>query len=261
MRSFVSLAGCFALASAFVSLTALAGCAASTADATDVGTTSEALSTLGKSIVGEWDRTDGSGPLDITLQSDGTYFEDDQVYCFRAPCPPVRVKGAWSLASASSTKGTLRLYPAAGGTKTYALAYASSGPVLTLSANGNVEHLHRPAPTAGGDGAMCGGIAGLPCADGLTCVIDDPNVADAAGVCRARGERGTFCGGIAALPCNDGLYCVITATYPDAGGVCSARGELGTPCGGIAALPCNTGLVCKITDQGISDPMGTCVAQ
>lgn len=33
------------------------------------------------------------------------------------------------------------------------------------------------------EGAMCGGIAAIPCADGLECVIEDTTIADASGTC------------------------------------------------------------------------------
>ncbi len=37
---------------------------------------------------------------------------------------------------------------------------------------------------------------------------------------RPAGKEGEFCGGIAALPCSDGLECSLGAGYPDAGGKC-----------------------------------------
>ncbi|MEZ6012007.1 MAG: Kazal-type serine protease inhibitor family protein [Hyphomonas sp.] len=43
------------------------------------------------------------------------------------------------------------------------------------------------------DGGMCGGIAGIQCADGLTCIYEDGachSIADAAGTCMAIGP---FC--------------------------------------------------------------------
>lgn len=283
------------ISSALVTL-ALAGCGAAPADSTDTASTSEALSSLGKSILGEWDRASGSGPQDVTLQSDRTYFADYTIYCIKAPCPAHRVKGAWSLTTSGSSRGTLRLRPGDGSAPTaYALSLSSDTATLTLSASGAVETLHRPAPptgqtcggianlqcpageecvyddgptypdeagtceTRGARGTMCGGIAALPCDAGLTWVITDPSIPDSAGICSAQGDHGTFCGGIAALPCNAGLTCVITASYPDAGGTCEKQGEVGTACAGIAGLPCNTGLVCKITDTGTSDAMGTCV--
>lgn len=78
----------------------------------------------------------------------------------------------------------------------------------------------------------CGGIAGLPCADGYVCE-DDPNDAcdpesgvDCAAVC-VPDKQPQFCGGIAGFPCPDGYECV-----DDPRDDCSpARG--GADCGGI----------------------------
>src|SRR3954468_7420041 len=73
---------------------ALTACGAAPSDET--GATSEALSSLGSAIVGSYARVDGSGAHDaITFNADGTYFADDVVYCIKAPCPPIRTKGAW----------------------------------------------------------------------------------------------------------------------------------------------------------------------
>lgn len=35
-------------------------------------------------------------------------------------------------------------------------------------------------------------------------------------------KLGEFCGGIAALPCEEGLTCKLDGDYPDAGGTCVA---------------------------------------
>ncbi len=43
----------------------------------------------------------------------------------------------------------------------------------------------QPVITGGGEGEMCGGIAGIPCNPGLVCKGMEPDVADAAGTCRA----------------------------------------------------------------------------
>ncbi len=60
----------------------------------------------------------------------------------------------------------------------------------------------------------CGGIAGITCPDGLTCVDDptdacDPDCggADCGGVCVVV-EAGNFCGGVAGIECPTGLTCV-----------------------------------------------------
>jgi hypothetical protein len=89
----------------------------------------------------------------------------------------------------------------------------------------------------------CGGFAGFPCPEKLTCV-DDPNDscdptqggADCGGICqgvcdpsspRCVSEVGGFCGGIAAFECGAGLECV-----EDISGGCDSRCG-GADCGGV----------------------------
>ena len=102
----------------------------------------------------------------------------------------------------------------------------------------------KPKPT------FCGGIAGIPCPDGQTCIDDpsddcDPNNggADCGGICVA---KPTFCGGIAGFPCPDGQTCVDDPSDncdpkhggADCGGICVAKTN---PC---AAVLCKTGTQC-----------------
>ena len=253
MRSFFATAVALTLTAGALALTA---CGAAPSDASS--STSEALTSLGRELVGPYTRVDGSGAHDaITFNADGTYFADDVVYCIKAPCPPVRTKGAWRT-TGSGTTGTLRLSPASAASTTYALTVANDGANITLARTDGthlVEHLARPVVT----GTTCGGIAALQCPAGETCVYEGPSFPDQAGTCTARGGRGTMCGGIAGFPCDAGLTCVIsTPNVADASGICSARGDEGTACGGIAGLPCNAGLTCVITNTTTSDAMGVC---
>jgi hypothetical protein len=239
---------------------ALAGCGSAPADASDTGATSEALSNLGRSIVGAYERSDGAGgPTDITFNADGTYFADDVVFCIKAPCPPIRTKGAWST-TGSGTRGKLRLVPASAAPIVYGLTVAKAGAQITLATTDGsqlVEHLQRVVVTTP---ETCGGIAALQCPAGKECVYEGPSYPDQAGQCFPRGARGTMCGGIAGFPCDAGLTCVLTdPTIADSAGICRAPGDEGMACGGIAGLPCNAGLTCKITDTGTSDAMGVCV--
>jgi hypothetical protein len=71
---------------------------------------------------------------------------------------------------------------------------------------------------------------------------------------------GKMCGGIAGLRCARGLTCKYDGSYPDAAGTCVAPkpGEEGATCGGFAALKCNPGLTCKIAAaQSNGPPPGT----
>lgn len=115
--------------------------------------------------------------------------------------------------------------------------------------------------------AFCGGIAGIPCPDGQTCVDNpndgcDPNAggADCGGICVAV-PPATFCGGIAGLPCPDGERCVDdpsddcdpTAGGADCGGICVEAQTCGE-------VQCGAGLVCCNPVMGIcTKPGGVCI--
>lgn len=126
---------------------------------------------------------------------------------------------------------------------------ASAG--VSIERSGECE----PAPT------FCGGIAGLPCPEGQTCVDDpgddcDPQAggADCGGVCV---DGPGFCGGIAGFPCPEGLECVDDPSDdcdPNAGGA---------DCGGICVKPaacgesvCAPGMVCCNALLGICTKPG-----
>lgn len=79
--------------------------------------------------------------------------------------------------------------------------------------------------------SFCGGIAGIACADGFTC-IDDPkdNCDPAKGGADCGGICVRACGGIAGLECGAGEYCQYALDadqcgYGDALGVCAPRPE------------------------------------
>jgi hypothetical protein len=96
-----------------------------------------------------------------------------------------------------------------------------------------------------GQGQQCGGIAGLPCPQGTTCV-DDPTDdcnplkggSDCIGVCKCTGceGQGQQCGGTAGLPCPQGSTCVDDPTDNcdplkggfDCIGVCKCTGSSGS---------------------------------
>jgi hypothetical protein len=76
--------------------------------------------------------------------------------------------------------------------------------------------------TGAAEGKLCGGIAGIQCADGLDCVYQEA-FPDASGTCRQRlvgGNVGDICGGFAGLRCADGLTCVLPSHIPDIAGTC-----------------------------------------
>jgi Kazal-type serine protease inhibitor-like protein len=115
----------------------------------------------------------------------------------------------------------------------------------------------KPAPT------FCGGIAGIPCPDGQSCVDDpsddcDPNKggADCGGIC-IPSPAGEFCGGIAGIPCPDGQTCI-----DNPGDDCDPK-HGGADCGGICVASktcgdaqCGAGLVCCNPLMGICTKPG-----
>eukprot|EP01084_Bolivina_argentea_P043190 79579_1 len=134
---------------------------------------------------------------------------------------------------------------------------------------------------------ICGGIAGLTCPNGYTC-IDDPrdtcdpknNGADCSGFCESvcptgeilnpNGVCAQICGGIAGLTCPDRYTCVDDPrdtcdpknNGADCSGFCESvcpTGEILNPngvcaqiCGGIAGLTCPDRYTC------VDDPRDTC---
>jgi len=127
---------------------------------------------------------------------------------------------------------------------------------------------------------FCGGIAGIQCPKGETCVDDpndscDPNNggADCGGICVDE-PPATFCGGFAGIPCPDGQTCVDNPNDgcdpknggADCGGICVDAPKPAF-CGGIAGIPCPKGQAC-VDDpsddcdpkQGGADCGGICVA-
>lgn len=81
----------------------------------------------------------------------------------------------------------------------------------------------KAAPTGAAEGKMCGGFAGIRCADGLDCIMEEPIHPDEAGICRARfvgAGLGKMCGGIAGIRCAEGLECELSGHFPDASGKC-----------------------------------------
>jgi hypothetical protein len=106
--------------------------------------------------------------------------------------------------------------------KTYANACTASGAGVSIEHQGECV----------AQGTFCGGIAGIPCEAGQTCIDDpsddcDPNHggADCGGICVTAG--GAFCGGIAAIPCEGDQKCV-----DDPSDDCDPK-HGGSDCGGI----------------------------
>ncbi|HYQ30326.1 MAG TPA: hypothetical protein VER04_24015 [Polyangiaceae bacterium] len=102
--------------------------------------------------------------------------------------------------------------------------------------------------------AFCGGIAGIPCPKGQTCVDDpsddcDPQSggADCGGMCVTAPEP-AFCGGIAGIPCPNGQEC-----SDDPNDDCDPKNG-GADCGGICVTPTNpcAAVLCLVGTQCIN---------
>jgi Kazal-type serine protease inhibitor domain len=137
--------------------------------------------------------------------------------------------------------------------KTYGNACEAASAGVSLEHRGEC----KPAPT------FCGGIAGVACPEGQTCVDDpsddcDPQAggADCGGICTAAPEP-TFCGGIAGIACPEGQTCV-----DDPSDECDPSTG-GADCGGICVesercgdVTCGPGTVCCNPVMGICTKPG-----
>ncbi|MBI2465277.1 hypothetical protein HYV64_03980 [Candidatus Shapirobacteria bacterium] len=143
--------------------------------------------------------------------------------------------------------------------------------------NSRVMAVGEPAK----EGQLCGGIAGIICASGLTCKYSNNTGVDRSGVCvrvltptpRRPAQEGQLCGGIAGTICASGLKCEMNRCgdggqkCPDGSGVCVKMAtptpvrlaQEGQVCGGISGIMCASGLTCKYSSNTGTDRSGVCV--
>lgn len=133
----------------------------------------------------------------------------------------------------------------------------SAGAMLVIAAQGCATSSSDDDHAAGGDDTSgagdlrsvkhCGGLAGLSCSSGQTCVDDpadscDPanGGADCTGIC-LNAKTAAKCGGIAGLACPAGQTCVDDPTD----GCDPANG--GADCGGLCVKTCDPKLALTVT--------------
>ena len=136
---------------------------------------------------------------------------------------------------------------------TYGNACTAAAAGVSVDHRGECE----PKPT------FCGGIAGIPCPEGQSCV-DDPSDdcdpknggADCGGICVDEPPP-QFCGGIAGFPCPEGQTCI-----DDPSDDCDPKNG-GADCGGICVdapkcgdTQCGPGFVCCNPVMGICTKPG-----
>ena len=161
------------------------------------------------------------GPFDVSC-AEGSYCQSKP-----GKCPDAKHFGRCAVQPTACTKEYAPVCGCDGITYGNSCEAAAAG--VSVASKGECE------PTGG---TFCGGIAGIPCPEGQTCVdapddgCDPANGgADCGGIC-VDAPTGTFCGGIAAIPCPKGQSCV------DAPGDGCDPANGGADCGGICVDQC-----------------------
>lgn len=204
---------------------------------------------------------------------------DTGVRCIRAPCPQAegRAEGVFTATSRTLTLGPSdpRLGASVGVFGAY--TYSLRGDSLALSQGGRVvARLHKVTSYCGDvDDCHEQSLITPRCVGYFTCTTDS---ACAYHCGRPAAGEGQTCAGIAGIQCADGLTCVMNGTYPDAGGICrrpivttclTARCTATTHCvdsptgarcvangPSCATMRCAIGYTCQDTDG-----VGACVPQ
>jgi len=157
---------------ALAAIVATGGCGAGVADDETISgeefvSEGDALTAAEKALVGTWSGTSGAYRK-LAFTSTKRYTGEQIVYCVRAPCPPVKVSGTWSLPSS----GKLTLAQSSPGRSTFRYAYSiSGGTKLTIkdpAAHGLiVARLTKATGNACvAAGGVCAPLVANPCGSG-----------------------------------------------------------------------------------------------
>lgn len=269
----------------FIAIATVAGCAVSSENPSseDTAATQEDITAANK-LVGAYTASTGSlRGLVLGVRGNQRYFSaEEQVYCVRAPCYPIRWQGIWT---ASATKLTLTekgptnhvyTYTLVGGKlslkDTYGIKYVLNkvpkgqtfcaasedcnmqswihpmcAGVELCSADQHCAMKCGPNQRIVGYGDACGGSIGYACADGLDCVgMPDPSSGIIGGTGTCRPSTKVRCDLNVEKSCGDTLRCVVDT---DGKGTCLPFAHAqtvgrGYSCGGSIGVGCAKGLDC-----------------
>jgi hypothetical protein len=148
---------------------------------------------------------------------------DTGVRCVRAPCPEAsaRVEGIYTATSRTITLTAVNPPRGFSIAELGTFNYTLRGEALRFTRGGRaVATLHKTVSYCGeADDCYEQRLITPRCLGRFTCTAEST----CRYVCgRPTAGEGEMCGGIAAIPCADGLRCVLGGTHPDASGICRA---------------------------------------
>lgn len=98
-------------------------------------------------LAGYWQLDGNDRAVALELREDGSFTSYERVDCIRAPCPPLKHSGSWSVEAVNGNVpgGTLRLDY---GKSTQVYRFLRPGDTLLLRRKGQKLRYHRASPPA-----------------------------------------------------------------------------------------------------------------